>query len=69
MPIDFTWFYFIGKAKLNLSFKETGRLTMTMFFKLYQHYKDTFDLEMRLRNANMTYADAYDNAEKAEEWF
>lgn len=69
MPIDFTWFYFIGKAKLNLSFKETGRLTMTMFFKLYQHYKDTFDLEMRLRNANMTYEDAYENAEKAEEWF
>lgn len=69
MPIDFTWFYFIGKAKLNLSFKETGRLTMTMFFKLYQHYKDTFDLEMRLRNANMTYEDAYESAEKAEEWF
>lgn len=52
-----------------MSFKETGRLTLTMFYKLYNHYKDTFDLEMRLRNANMTYEDAYNKTEKDEEWF
>ena len=66
--IDFSWFYFIGKAKLNLSFKETGRLTLTMFNKLYGHYKDTFDLEMRLTQANMTYEEAYDKSMKDEEW-
>lgn len=40
-----------------------------LFCKLYNHYKDTFDLEMRLRNANMTYEYAYNKAEKDEEWF
>lgn len=52
-----------------MSFKETGRLTLTMFNKLYQHYKDNFDLEMRLKKANITYAELYEKANKAEEWF
>lgn len=67
--IDFSWFYFIGTAKLRLSMKETGRLTLTMFNRLYAHYKDTFDTEMRLKNANVTYAEAYQQAQRAEEWF
>ena len=40
-----------------------------MFNRLYQHYKDTFDMEMRLKNANVTYSEAYARAQKAEEWF
>ena len=67
--IDFSWFWFIGKTKMHLSFKETGRLTLTMFNKLYSHYKDTFDLEMRLYNSNMTYAEAHAKALKDAEWF
>lgn len=67
--IDFSWFYFIGKVKLNLTFKETGRLTLTLFSKLYQHYKDDWDLEMNLRNANVTYAEAFVRSQKSEEWF
>lgn len=67
--IDFTWFYFIGKAKLNLSFKETGRLTLTTFYKLYAHYKDSWDMEMRLTKANMTYSEAYIKSQRDEEWF
>ncbi len=67
-PIDFSWFYFIGRTKLGLSFHEVGRMTLTLFNKLYQHYKDNFDLELRLRNANKTYADAYKQAQDAEEW-
>ena len=59
---------FIGKTKLLLSFKETGRLTLREFNKLYQHYKDDFDLEMRLKNSNTTYAEAYKKAEADEEW-
>lgn len=66
--IDFSWFWFIGKKKLGLSFKETGRLTLWMFNKLYGHYKDDWDLEMRLRNANMTYKEAYIKSQKDEEW-
>ena len=66
--MDFSWFMFIGKTKLNLSFKETGRLTLTMFNKLYAHYKNDWDYEMRLFNANMTYDEAFRQAQKDEEW-
>lgn len=67
--IDFSWFYFIGKTKLGLSFKETGRLTIKMFNRLYGHYKDTWDMEMRLSNANVTYREAHIKAQQDEEWF
>lgn len=67
--IDFSWFYFIGRTKLNLTLKETGRLTLTMFYKLYQHYKDNFDYEIVLKRNNMTYQEAWDRQQKAEEWF
>lgn len=66
--IDFTWFYFIGRARLNLTDKEVGRLTLTTFNKLYKHYQDTFSTEMRLKNANMTYEEAYNKAQADQEW-
>lgn len=68
-PIDFTWFFFIGKTKLGLTTKEVGRLTFRMFGKLYKHYKDTFDIEMRLFNANKTYSEINAEAEQEKEWF
>ena len=40
-----------------------------MFNKLYGHYKNNFDIEMRLTHANVTYAEAYARAQKEEEWF
>lgn len=67
--MDFSWFWFIGKTKLNLSIKETGRLTLRMFGRLYQHYKDDFDLEMMLWKGHQTYADAYKKSQQDEEWF
>lgn len=67
--IDFTWYYFIGKTKLGLSFRETGRITLRLFNKLYKHYKDAFDLEMRLKATNTTYEEAYKKANDAQEWF
>lgn len=54
---------------MNLSFKETGRLTVTMFNKLYGHYKNMWDLEMRLTNCNVTHAEAYAKSLQDEEWF
>lgn len=51
-----------------MSIKETGRLTLTMFNKMYGHYKDVWDMEMRLTQANMTYAEAHDKSMKDEEW-
>ena len=68
-PIDFTWFYFIGRTRLCLSFHETGRMTLTLFNKLYRHYKDMWDMEMRLTKANMTYEDAYKKSQQDQEWF
>ena len=67
--IDFSWYWFVGKAKLNLSFKETGRLTLTMFNKLYKHYKDMWDMEMLLAKTKMTHEQAYIKSQKDEEWF
>lgn len=52
-----------------MSFKETGRLTLRMFNKLYQNYKDTFDLELRLYKSNMTYAELKNKMQKSDEWF
>ena len=67
--MDFSWYYFIGRNKLGLSYKETGRITLTLFNKLYQHYKDDFDIELRLKNANITYEEVYNKSQKSEEWF
>lgn len=39
-----------------------------MFNRLYQHYKDDWDLEMRLRAANCTYAEAMARAQRDQEW-
>lgn len=44
-------------------------MTLTMFTKLYSHYKENWSIEMRMFNANMTYEDLYNKTQKAEEWF
>lgn len=49
--------------------KEVGRLTLTLFNKLYAHYKDNFDMEMRMRLSNTTYSELYEQEQKSEEWF
>lgn len=67
--MEFSWFYFIGKKKLNLSFKETGRLTLRMFGRLYQYYKDDFDLEMKMWKNHKTYEQLKREAQRSEEWF
>ena len=68
-PIDFSWFYFIGRTKLGLTDKQIGRLTMTLFNKYYDHYKNTFDFEMLLKTSGTTYQKAYDKAHESDEWF
>ena len=52
-----------------MSFKETGRMTLTMFNKMYRHYKDNFDVEMRLKNRDVTYSEAWIQSQRDEEWF
>ncbi len=48
--------------------KETGRLTLRQFMRLYQAYKDTFDVELILLLARKTYADIQKRQETEEEW-
>lgn len=55
---------------MRLTFKETGRLTLRMFLKLYKHYKDMFDAELMLQRGGMTYAEAEAKAYRREtSWF
>lgn len=68
-PSDFSWYYFIGRNRLGLTFEEVGRITLRTFFKLYQCYKDTFDIEMRLKNSNTTYQELEKKQMEEEEWF
>ena len=67
--MDFTWYYFVGRVKLGFKYNEVGRLTLTLFNKLYKHYKDNFDMELRLKNANMTYEEAFNRQQEEQEWF
>ena len=54
---------------MNITHKEVGRLTITLFNKLYEHYKNNFALELRLTKANMTYKEAFNQSQKNDEWF
>ncbi len=67
--MDFTWYYFVGRNKLGFEYKQVGRLTLTLFNKLYKHYKDNFDMELRLKNANVTYEEAFNRQQEEQEWF
>ena len=67
--IDFTWYYLIGMTRFNMPEERVGRLTMTTFNRLYQNYKDTFDLEMRLTQNNTTFAELERKRYQAETWF
>ena len=67
--IDFIFIYFIGRTKLNLTTKEIGRLTIRMFLKLYQYYKDDFDKEMLMKSSNTTYKKLKEKSEESDKWF
>jgi len=67
--IDFAYFYFVGAAKLNLTFKQIGRLTVRAFNRLYKHYKDNWSLEMRMTHRNMTYDELERKARENEDLF
>lgn len=40
-----------------------------MFNKLFRHYKNVFDLEMKLKWANMTYKQYEAKIRAQDEWF
>lgn len=67
--IDFTWFYIVGVKNLNLSYKQVGRLTLRLFNKLHQQYKNLFDLEMHLYKSGTSYAQLKAKAQQNQFWF
>lgn len=68
--INFAWYHFIGRTRLGLSSDmEVGRLTLRRFRALYQAYRDTFDIETRLRASGSTYAGLEAQSMGDEEWF
>lgn len=44
-------------------------MTLRTFNKFYQCYKDTFDLELYLKNSNTSYKELHEKQIKNEEWF
>ena len=67
--LNFYWFYFVGRKKLNLTLNEIGHMTMKTFDRLYAEYKNDFDLELMLTKTRTTYRAAEEKALKSEEWF
>lgn len=55
-------------TRLCFTYKEAGRLTLRQYITYYQHYKDNFDLELRLTASNTTYADLKAKELESEEW-
>jgi hypothetical protein len=67
-PIEFAFYYYVGKAKMGLSFHEVGRMTLTTFNKLYKQYREVFDVELRLQRSQMTYQELFKKSQESEEW-
>ena len=68
-PLDFSWIVFVGLKNLNLKPKETMRLTLVQFARLYKHYKNQFDTELSLLLTHTTYAQAARRAARNEDYF
>lgn len=52
--------------------REIGRMTLRKFLKLYGHYKNNFDLEMKMKQQGITYKQAEILSEQQSgdaEWF
>lgn len=51
------WLYFTGISKMNLTEEQVGEMTINKFFRIYNQYKRTFDLELRMKIYGKTYSD------------
>lgn len=45
------WLFYIGMSRLGFNEEQIGNMSLKKFFRLYEAYKKTFDVEM-LRTAN-----------------
>lgn len=44
-------------------------MTLTLFNKLYDHYKNNFDFEMMLFKTGTTHREAYKKSQESDKWF
>lgn len=69
MPINFSWIYAVCLTRLNIPYKQIGRLTYSQFDALYCEYKNLFDLEMLLTQSKTTYEKMEKQAIDEAGWF
>lgn len=43
-------------------------MTLNLFYRLYKHYKNTFDIEMLLTASQTTYEKLNNKAQKSDLW-
>lgn len=55
--MDFARLLFIGRKKLGFTEREVGRMTLGKFVRLYQAYKNDFDMELIMKNKGIRYCD------------
>lgn len=53
---------------MGFSEKEIGRMTPRKFAKLYQHYKNNFDVQLVMRQKGLTYVKLEQMQMEEEEW-
>lgn len=53
---------------MGFSEKEIGRMTARKFMRLYQHYKNNFDVQLVMRSKGLTYAKLEQMQMEEEEW-
>lgn len=53
---------------MGLNYREIGHLTAKKFFRLYDMYKQNFDLELSLQLAHKLYKDIEEESIDSEDW-
>jgi len=54
----------IGHCLLHFSEKEVGRMTLSKFIKIYNHYKNNYDFNL----SKLSYAKIEEEKNRAGEW-
>lgn len=55
-------------SKLNMTFRECGRITIKEYYKYHRAYEDLFDTELILQASHTTYAKLHNRDEEIGAW-
>lgn len=53
---------------MGMNYREIGRLTVKKFFRLYDIYKQNFDLELSLKLSRKLYRQLEEESVDSEDW-